>query len=105
MLRKTDVGQLLMREAFEMTLRMSKDFGDGIFSFSPFAKHVFRAWHGIKVDAGHTCAFLSAVVLLLHHQIEFIEAVHPRAVLLLVIFKRLQKANHCHAALMFELFH
>ena len=79
-----------MRQALEMTLRMSKDFCDGIFPFSPFAKHVFSTGDGIKVDTGHTCAFLAAIVLLLHHQIEFVQAVHPRAVLLLVIIERFQ---------------
>ena len=79
--------------------------GDGILALGFLAKHIFCAWLLVHADGGDTSTLLSAVVLLLHHQIELVESVSPRAVLLLVIVQRLQQTNHRHAAFVLQLFH
>ena len=52
-----------------------------------------------------TGTFLATVVLLLHQEIELIEAIHPGAVLLLIVGKGLTKANHRHTTFVLERFH
>ena len=76
-----------------------EDFGYGICSFSPFSEHVFIARLGFELDTSQASPFLTAVMLFLHHQIEFVQPIHPCTVFLLVIFKRLQQAYHCHTAI------
>lgn len=46
-------------------------------------------------------SLLAPVMLLLHKQIQLVEPVTPGPVLLLIIGKRLQKADKCNAALVF----
>ena len=58
-----------------------------------------------EFDTGHTSSLLSTVVLFLHHQIEFVERVHPRTVLLLVILQWFEQSDHCHATFMLQWFH
>ena len=84
------VCQLLCTHAGIVLMYLSEDFGDGVRAFSPFAEHVFMSGLRIKLDTRHACAFLPPVVLFFHHQIELIQAIHPCAVLLLIVFKRLQ---------------
>ena len=63
--------------------------------------HVFVAGGLMDVDAGDTGPFLTPVVLLLHHQVEFAEGIMAVAVLLLVECHGLEQANHRHPAFMF----
>ena len=82
-----------------------EDSGDGVLALGLLAEHVFRADGGLHVDTGNAGTFLPAVVLLLHHEIEFAETVGGRAVFLSVIVGGLQEAHQRHAAFMLELFH
>ena len=52
----------------------------------------------------HTRSILSAVVLLFHHQIEFIDPVLPGSVLQSVVFKWLTKPDQGNSTLVFDLF-
>ena len=79
--------------------------GDGILPLGFLAEHVFLTSRGIEVDASHAGSLLPAVVLFLHEEVELVQAVAPRAVLLLVIVKWLEEANHRHATFMLQLFH
>ena len=79
--------------------------GNGILALGPFTKHILLAGRGIQVDTGNAGTLLSTVVLLLHHQIEFVKPVAVCAVLMLIVVRRLQQANHGHATLMPQLFH
>ena len=80
-------------------------FGDGILALSPFTEHIFLAGRSIQVYTSNTGSLLPTVVLLLHHQIEFVQSIVAHAVFLLVKAQRLQQANHCHPTLMLQLFH
>ena len=99
------VGEQFGRESGVLFLYASEYLGDGILAFCALAKHVFCSGHSIELHACHSGTFLSAVVLFLHHQIELVECEHPRDVLLLIVFERLEQSYHCHAAFMFQRFH
>ncbi len=76
------------------------DFGDGIGTLGALAEHVLVAGLCVQFHRRHACAFLSTVVLLLHHEIEFVETVHPGAIFLLVVAQGLQQANHRHTTIL-----
>ena len=78
---------------------------NGILSLCPLTKHILLTHRCVKIHTSHTSTFLTTVVLFLHHQVEFVQPIFPRAVFLLVILQRLQQANHRHATLMLQLFH
>ena len=78
---------------------------NGLGAERAFAPHVFSARLSIELHHTHTCAFLAAVVLLLHHQIELFQSVTVSAVFLFIISERFAEAYHHYSAFMFELFH
>ena len=78
---------------------------DGIFTLGTLAEHVLMTRFGVEFHTCDASTFLPTVVLLLHHQIELIKTIFPCAVLLFVVFERLQKAYHGNATFVFELFH
>ena len=78
---------------------------DGVLTLGPLAEHILCArliGQAYRRDAG---ALLATIVLLLHHQIELVESVCPRAVLPDVVVEWLQQAYHRYAAFMLQLFH
>ena len=79
------VGKLLGCQVLEVGISLAENLCNGILALCPFTEHVFMSGLSTQFDTGHTCSFLATVVLLLHHQIELVECVHPCAVLLLVI--------------------
>ena len=79
--------------------------GDGILSLGLLTEHILRARLVLQTNRGDTGTLLSAVVLLLHHQIQLVETIGPRTILFLVVVQRLQQANHRHATLMLQLLH
>ena len=79
----------------------AEHLGDGVLALRFFAVHVFVAGGLMDVDAGDTGPFLTPVVLLLHHQVEFAEGIMAVAVLHLVECLGLEQANHRHPAFMF----
>ena len=97
--------ELLGGEVTEMGVHRVENLGDGSRAQRPFPEHVFLAGVSLQLDASQTRAFLPPVVLFLHKEVELVEAIHPSAILLLVIFERLQEAYHGHAAFVFQLFH
>ncbi len=78
---------------------------DSLCPHSPFSPHVFAAGLCVHIHDAYSGGFLSAVVLFLHHQIEFVEAIAECSVLLVVVIKRLAQADHRYSAFVFELFH
>ena len=104
-LGKGSIREFLGRKVAIFFLHCAEDFGDGVFAFGPFAEHIFVAGLGTKLHASHAGAFLSAVVLFLHHQIELVQPIHPGAVFLLIIIERFEQSDHCHAAFMFQGLH
>ena len=58
---------------------------DGILAFCPLTEHIFLAYWSIQVDTSYASSLLSAIMLLLHHQIELIQSVTPGAILLLIV--------------------
>ena len=87
------------------TVNFREYFCNGAASLCPFAEHVFRSRLRIEVHAGHAGTLLSAVVLFLHHEVELIQPVHPRTILLLVKLQGFEQAYHGHATFMLQLFH
>ena len=78
---------------------------DGILTLSTLTEHIFLTSRGVEVYTGHTSTLLTTVVLLLHHQIELVQPIAPRAVFMFVIRQGLQQANHRHTTFMLQLFH
>ena len=68
-------------------------------------EHKFLTRSRLHLYASQAGSFLPAVMLLFHQQIQLIQAIHPRAVFLLIIAERLQQSYHCYATLMFQRFH
>ena len=99
------VGEQFGRESGVLFLYASEYLGDGVLAFGALAEHVFRSGHSIELHACHSGTFLSAVVLFLHHQIEFAEGIFVRAVLLLIVAEWFEQPHHGNAAFVFERFH
>ena len=97
---KMCIGKLSFIKVYESFLHRSENLSNGIGSFCLFTKHVFIAGLGMEFHTSHSGSFLAAVVLLLHHQIEFVQPVHPGPILLLIILQRLQQSDHCNTAFM-----
>jgi len=91
--------------ATELTRVLGENLADGIFALGSLAEHILVAGLGVEFHTRDASTFLTSVVLLLHHQIEFVQAVSPRAVLLFVILNGFQQANHRHATFVFQLLH
>ena len=56
----------------------------------------------IQLDARHSCAILPTVVLLLQHQVHFIDAIEGWTVFFFVIFQRFEQADKSNPALVFD---
>ena len=84
----------------KLEISSSEYLRDGILALGSFAEHIFHSGRSIQADARNTSTLLTTVVLLFHHQIEFVQAVAVCAVSLLVIGQRFQQAYHGHTALM-----
>ena len=105
LLGKLSISKLLGSQVLEIGVCLAEDFGHGVLALRTLTKHILMSWLSALFDTSHTSTLLSTVVLLLHHQIELVECVHPGAVLLLVILQWLEQSDHCHATLMFQWFH
>jgi len=78
-------------------------YGGG--AFGTLTEEVFVTGLALELDDGQACALLPAVVLLLHQEVELVEPIHPRTILLLVVAEGLTQADHSHATFMLEGFH
>ena len=100
------VVKLLRCQVAEVGMHGVEYLGDGSRAQGPFAEHVFLAGIGLQLDASQARAFLPPVVLLLHEEVELVQAaIHPGAVLLFVVLQGFQEAYHGDAAFVFQLFH
>ena len=99
------VVELLRCQVAEVGMHGVEYLGDGSRAQGPFAEHVFLAGIGLQLDASQARAFLPPVVLLLHEEVELVQAIHPGAVLLFVVLQGFQEAYHGDAAFVFQLFH
>ena len=102
---KLSIGKLLGSQVLEVGIRLTEDFGYSVLALCTLTEHILMTRLSAQFDTSHTSTLLSTVVLLLHHQIEFVECVHPGAVLLLVILQWLEQSDHCYATFMFQWFH
>ena len=94
----------LCPSALELREYLREYLGDGSRAERTFAKHIFVAGFGVQFHHTHSGGFLAAVVLFLHQQIQLLQRIAVRAILLFVILQRLAKAYHRHSALMFQRF-
>ena len=99
------IGQLVGRQVTEVAVHGVEYLGYRPRAETALAEHKLLAGVGLELDAGEARRLLPTVVLFLHQEVEFVEAVHPRAVLLLVIFERSEQTYHCHAAFMLQRLH
>ena len=97
--------QLFFCQVFEVALHRIEYFGNGARTECTLAEHVFFTGIGFQLYASQPGTFLSAVMLFLHQQIEFVQTVHPCAVLLFVVLQRFQQAYHGDATFMLQFFH
>ena len=105
LLGKRGVAELLGRKVAKLGVHGRKDFANGTTAHRTLTEHVFRACLGTHFHTRQACTFLAAVVLLLHQQVELVEPIHPRTILLLIVLKRFLQANHRHATLVLQLLH
>ena len=103
--REVCVMKLFFRKVSKFLLHVGKDFLNGSAAKPPFTENELLAGRSLHLHTSQAGAFLTAVVLLLHQQIEFVQAVHPRAVFLFIIGKRLEESHHCHTTFVLQSFH
>ena len=84
----------------QLLVHDTEDIGHGVLALRPLAEHILITRLRLELHGRHAGALLATVVLLLHHQIELVEAVHPCTILLLVVLQRFQQANHGHATIL-----
>lgn len=90
----------------DLTIGSAKDLSNGIRTFRALTEHIFVSRLWVELDGSDTSAFLSTVVLFLHHQIELTQTVSPRTVFLLIVTKRFKKSHQSYSAiLMNAVFH
>lgn len=95
------VAQLLLRNVFKMSMNVTEDFLNGGSPHGPLAEHVFLTGSSVQLYTCQSRAFLAAVVLLFHHQVQFVQTIHPRTVMLLVVRQGFQQADHGYSTFMF----
>ena len=71
--------------AREIFVGLGKDLGDGILAKRLVAEHILLARLGIEMDRRYARPLLTAVMLLLHHQIELAHSPLVAAVFLFII--------------------
>ena len=99
------IGELLCGDVSEGGVDGVEDLLDGGGTFGALAEEIFVTRSRVELDDSEPSTFLTTVVLLLHEEIELIEAIHPGAILLLVVGEGLTQADHRHATFVLEGFH
>src|SRR5512133_1126273 len=66
-----------------------KDLADGILPVRPLAEDIPVARLDIHLYSCNACSVLAPVMLLLHHQVHFLESIAPGTVFLNIVFERL----------------
>ena len=97
--------KLLFCQILKVALHRTEYLGNGARTECTLTEHILFTGICFQLYTSHTGALLSAVVLLLHQKIEFIQTVHPCAVLLFIVFQRFQQAYHGNATFMLQFFH
>ncbi len=96
------VDLLLFHHLLNLAVCRAEDLSDGVGALGALAEHILVTGLGVELHRRDAGALLSAVVLLLHHQIELAERPFPRTVLLLVIAQWLQQPNQGYAAILMD---
>ena len=78
-------------------------YGGG--AFGTLTEEILITRSTVELDDSQPSTFLSTVMLLLHQEVELVEPIHPRTILLLVVAEGLTQADHSHATFMLEGFH
>ena len=99
------IRQLLRTYICIILMYITKYLCNGIRTLGPFTEHILMSGSRIQLYTSQSCTFLPSIMLFLHHEIEFIEAIHPSAILLLIVFKWLQQAYQRNATIFLYLFH
>ena len=95
----------------KITLAIGEPYGSGITSHNKegrgkIYRHSYNGlvgiannveYSGVQFDGSDTSAFLSTVMLFLHHQIELAQTVSPRTVFLLIVTKRFKEPHQSHS--------
>ena len=97
--------KLFFCQILKVTLHRTEYLGNGTRTECTLTEHILFTGICFQLYTSQTGAFLSAVVLLLHQKIEFVQTVHPCAVLLFIVFQRFQQAYHGNATFMLQFFH
>ena len=97
--------KLLFCQILKVALHRTEYLGNGARTECTLTEHILFTGICFQLYTSHTGALLSAVVLLLHQKIEFVQTVHPCAVLLFIVFQRFQQAYHGNATFMLQFFH
>ena len=102
---KRGIVQLFFAQILEVALYCLKYLGDGTGTQCPLTEHILLTRIYFQFHTRQTGTFLTTVMLLFHQQIELIQPVHPRSVLLFIVLQRFKQTYHGNATFMFQLFH
>ena len=102
--RQVDGRSAVHQRVVDVVADAAEDLADGIAALGALAIDIFLAWSGVRVDAAHTGRLLTAVVLLLHQQVQQVQAIQIGSILVFVILQGLAQLDHCDAAFVFQLF-
>ena len=94
---------LVLLQLFNFFADLRKDICDRLRCAAADAVEEWMTGFYVEFYSGHTCAVLTAIMLLFHQQVQFIEPVGNRTVLLQVIRKWFSKPYKCQSAFMFYL--
>ena len=88
-----------------LLMNFPKDFADSGTAKGSLAIEKLLARRCVHLHTGQPGTLLTTIMLFLHQQIEFVKAITPRPVLVLIVLQGLAQAYHRHAAFVFKRFH
>ena len=95
------VMKLLFCQVLKVRMHSAEYLGNGSGTQGTLAKHILLSRISLKLYTRQSGTFLTAVMLLLHQKIKFVQPVHPSTVFLLIVLKRLKQSYHSYTAFMF----
>ena len=79
---------LIANRRIDFPVNGTEDFRDSPRTHFTFAEEIFFTRLGLHFQRGETGTFLSAIVLFFHQEVEFIQPIHPCAILFLIVLER-----------------
>ena len=94
--------RLKFLQLIDLLTHLTEKIGNRLCGIASQSVHEGVSGFSLELNSGNACPVLSTVVLLLHEEIQFVQAIQCRTLLLLVIGKRLQEPDECQTAFVFD---